>query len=326
MRGRCALAAAVSVLIVSTGCTAATMHRAGPGRRTVRTSPPLSIYPVPEAIAGHLPRGVFYLYAGLPGQHLPLAGLWEIDNGQERLVTRGQAGRQVDLFGASPAGIIVSDNARISAGLARWTATGPAWLHPAREPGIDIDGQAPAISATGEIAYLVPPQGNSGAGDGSIWIRQTWTGADKRIYQSARYPLFPVFGPNGILALWPGGQYLTRSQRYVTFISPDGRIRRMPEDIPRLINGVLNDHAPGLALYGADGKSELLLLTGRRQRLPSGWEPLAWDPAGRQLLMVKGREIGLWSVSRPDLVKPIGPISIGYQIWEAEWLNVEAKL
>jgi len=137
------------------------------------------------------------------GARPPWVSIWRVAAGHEALVTKGQAGRQVDLFAAVRAGIVVSDNAGSVAGLARWTTAGSQWLDPWSRPGIGIAGQAPSISSDGTIAYLLAPAGARGTGDMTVWIRRDWGGRDRIVFRAgaARYPLMPLFGPRGELAL-----------------------------------------------------------------------------------------------------------------------------
>jgi len=97
----------------------------------------MTAFPVPPATARRLPPGVIYLEAGPPGHPPPWISLWAISLGGERLVTPGEAGRQIYGFGASRAGIVVMDGASSPAALARWTRRGLVWLHPAGRPPVD---------------------------------------------------------------------------------------------------------------------------------------------------------------------------------------------
>ena len=67
--------------------------------------------------------------------------------------------------------------------------------------------------------------------------------------------------------------------------------------------------APALTLRPPAGQAELRFLSGRREPLPAGWKPLAWNPAGRELLMASSTSLGIWSAARPAkcslMVEPI---------------------
>ena len=285
--------------------------------------------PLPAATARKLPPGVFYFEGGPFGAPPPWVSIWRVAAGHETLVTKGQAGRQVDLFAAARAGIVVSDNAGSVAGLARWTSAGPQWLHPWSKPGIGIAGQAPSISSDGTIAYLLAPAGARGTGDTTIWIRRDWDGRDRIVFRAnaARYPLMPLFGPRGELALVSIDQATKGHPDVVVLNRNDQVIRRLHSGFGRLgLPQTWGSRAPALALRASAGQAELLYLNGRRRQLPPGWKPLAWSPSGRALLMMSRTSLGIWSEAKPGQVATIGPVNRGYGIWQASWLASSARM
>jgi len=289
------------------------------------TTTSMPAFPVLPATAKRLPPGVIYLEAGPPGHPPRWISLWAISRGRERLVTPGEAGRQIYGFGASRAGIVVMDGASSPAGLARWTRRGLVWLHPAGHPRWTINGFWPDISPAGAITYMLFAHGNAA----SIWIRPSWTGRDKIIYRwpDMRGSVAQVFGPRDRLAVMPIAMPLPKGKPGLVVLTPRGAVvRRLQVGLPAIAPPeAWGPRAPALALRSPSGRAELLFLSGRREPLPAGWKPLAWNPAGSELLMASSTSLGIWSTTRPRSVRVIGPISRGYGIWDAVWLSAPAR-
>jgi hypothetical protein len=323
-----------AVLAAIAGCAAGASHQGNMrSSRPATATASMPTLPIPLATAKRMPPGVIYLQGGPPGAPPPWISLWEIEHGRESLLTRGDAGRQIDGFAASPAGIIVSDGANVTAGLARWTSTGPVWLHPAGDKTENIAGLLPDISQQGVITYMLPPHGANGKGATTIWIRPSWTGRDKVVYQSrtANGPLTPLFGPRNLLAVsGPQWQRLSSRARDIAVLARDGSggvIRLLRSGFAELgYTPLWSPEASALVVRSASAASEILFLSGRRDPLPAGWRPLTWDPSGRRILMVNRTELGIWSMSRPRQVSVIGPISHGFGIWHGAWLPGPAKM
>ncbi|GEM_PF-6736165 len=137
--------AALGALIV----TAAGAGCAAPPARQVTTAPapavsvhtyhpwpgPASMpaVPLPAATARRLPRGVFYLLAG-PPQASAWASVWQVTGGRQQIVTRGDIGRWIESLALSARGMVVTVDVPPYAEIARWTRTGPVWLHPNGRP------------------------------------------------------------------------------------------------------------------------------------------------------------------------------------------------
>ena len=62
------------------------------------------------------------------------------------------------------------------------------------------------------------------------------------------------------------------------------------------------------------------------QPVPSGWQPLAWNPSGTQLLMQSATSLGIWSAATPGRVRMVGVITSGTQILQAVWLSGKAPM
>lgn len=282
--------------------------------------------PLPARTRRNLPAGVFYLLAG---RGLGSLNLWQVtEGGRERQLTHNRRGSGIDAFDASTAGIILADGTSSGDHLARLTPRGPMLLRKTGGRLALLRGSSPDIRDDGTIGYVTPPA-NSGRRTGSyfeIWTRRSFSGPGSVLLRQ-RHPLAgPVFGPHGQVAVegWDGRP---EQRKPSVIIYRDGTERQLltgVNAIPSLV--AWGQQAPALALAYPAHAAELLFPDGRRQLLPLGWQPLAWNPAGTQLLMQSARALGIWSVSAPRQVTRIGASTAGVQILQADWLTRKAPL
>jgi hypothetical protein len=304
----CAAASAAAIATASTDVTHASS-----------AAPVLASVPVPGSTARRLPHGVFYLFAG-PPQASAWASVWQISSGREQIVTKGAVGHWIRGFAASPRGVFVSAFLAPYDMLARWTRTGPVWLHPNGRPNLLINGFVGDISPDGTIAYQM------GGADSDILARSSWKRPDRIVRRYPNYSggVVAAFGPHRELALI--GPYWTNlhGRPDVLVLARDGRgpvIRRLRSGFTQLgYNSFWGPGAPAMVAGSSADTFELLFPSGRREMLPKGWRPLAWDPAGRRILLFGHRSLGIWSLAHPHRVTVIGPVSRGYDVFQAEWL------
>ncbi|MFI5064453.1 MAG: hypothetical protein ACHP9Z_10810 [Streptosporangiales bacterium] len=338
-----ALLAVCVLTVTAAGCSgravSASAQTPDPAHSTVRSfaSPDPTSTPTPGAAAGppplpvstvrQLPDGAFYLLAG---RDLGSLNVWEITpDGRERLLTRCHRGSGIDGFAASRAGIVLAEASGGADNLARLTSHGPAWLRPDGDGGALLRGSSPDIRGNGTIGYVTPP-GNAGRhgapADFAIWIRRSFTGPAGMLLRQRRALDGPVFGPDDGVAVegWVG-QPGKRQPGIIIY--GHGRVRRLSIGVPAIPSLVAwGEHAPALALAFPANDAELLFPDGQRQPLPAGWQPLAWNPGGSELLMQSATALGIWSRSAPGQVTRIGRISPGAQILQAAWLDRKAPL
>ena len=280
--------------------------------------------PLPASSRRNLPAGVFYLLAG---RGLASLNLWEVTTGgKERQLTHNRRGFGIDAFDASTAGIILADGTSNGDDLARLTPHGPLLLRKTGDRLALLRGSSPDIRDDGTIGYVTPPPPGSGSGSYfEIWTRRSFSGQGSVLLKE-RHPLAgPVFGPHGQIAVegWDGpGQ-----RRPSVLVYRDGTMRRLLTGISAIPSLVAwGQHTPALALAFPAHAAELLFLNGHRQLLPRGWQPLAWNPQGTELLMQSARALGVWSMTSPGQVTRIGPSTPGVQILQADWLTKKAPL
>ena len=135
-----------------------------------------------------------------------------------------------------------------------------------------------------------------------------------------------MFGPHGQIAIegWSGPD---GGRRPTVLIYAGGQVAMVStgvSEIPSLL--AWGHRAPALAVAFPGHRAELLYTDGRRRPLPSGWQPLAWNPSGTQLLMQSATALGIWSATAPGRVRMVGVITPGTSILQAVWLSGKAPM
>ena len=338
--------AACLLALAAAGCTgrAVSDGTASPARpagvsQTASTAPPdpspsaapaavasaVSARPLPAGTAGQLPAGAYYLLAG---RSLTSLNVWEVGpGGALTQLTHNPPGHGVDALAASSAGIIVGDSVDGTDRLARWTRHGPSWLrHSYRGPL--VEGSSPDISSYGTIGYVTPPTGSGARQDPNfaIWTQPSFTSRATVVYRQGRPLDGPVFGPHGQIAIqgWTGPQ---DSRRPGVLIYRPGGLTTLTTGVSAIPSLLAWGHrAPALAVAFPANRAELLFPDGKHQPLPLGWQPLAWNQAGTQLLMQSATGLGIWSVTAPTRVRTVGVITPQVQILQAAWLARPAPM
>ena len=288
-------------------------------------APGTSSQPLPGGTAAKLPAGAYYLLAGRTLRGL---NVWEVSPGRAvTQLTHNQPGRGIDALAASSAGIVLADAADGTDRLARWTRHGPAWLRH-RHHGPYIHGSSPDIGGSGTVGYVTPPSGSGAHRDAqfSIWTQPSFTSRARIVYRQRRPLDGPVFGPHGQIAIegWTGPQ---GSRRPSVLIYQHGQVTTLSTGVSAIPSLVAWGHrAPALAVAFPAHRAELLFPDGTRRPLPSGWQPLAWNPSGTQLLMQSNTAVGIWSAGSPARVRTVGLITPGMQILQAVWLAGQAPM
>ena len=303
--------------------TASPNPSASPAPASVASA--VSARPLPAGTAAKLPAGAYYLLAG---RSLSTLNVWQVGpGGAVSQLTHDPSGHGVDALAASAAGIIVGDAADGTDRLGRWTRNGPSWLRHS-SGGPLIQGSSPDISGHGTIGYVTPPTGSGAHRDANfaIWTQPSFTSRATVVYRQHRPLDGPVFGPHGQIAIegWTGPQ---GNRRPSVLIYSHGDVTTLTTGvsaIPYLL--AWGHHAPALAVAFPANRAELLCPDGRRQPLPRGWQPLAWNQAGTQLLMQSATSLGIWSATAPTQVRMVGIITPQVQILQAVWLTRPAPM
>ncbi len=287
--------------------------------------PATSAGPVPPGTSARLPAGAFYVLAG---RTLGSLNVWELGAGRAvTQLTHNRAGRGIDAFAASGAGIVLADAAGATDELARWTRHGPAWLRH-RHHGPFIHGSSPDISGDGTVGYVTPPSGSGTHQNAefAIWTQPSFISQATVVYRQRRPMDGPVFGPHGQIAIegWTGPR---GGRRPSVLIYAGGHVTTLSIGVSAIPSLVAWGHrAPALAIAFPAHQAELLSPDGTRRTLPFGWQPLAWNPSGTQLLMQSNTALGIWSASVPGRVRTVGVITPGMQVLQAVWLAHKAPM
>jgi hypothetical protein len=312
-----------SAAVSQSASTASPNPSASPAPAKVASA--VSDRPLPPGTAAKLPAGAYYLLAG---RSLSSLNVWEAGpGGALTQLTHNPPGHGVDALAASDAGIIVGVATHGMGRLARWTRHGLSWLrHSYRGPL--IQGSSPDISGHGTIGYVTPPTGSGTHRDANfaIWTQPSFISGATVIYRQRRPLDGPVFGPQSQIAIegWTGPQ---GSRRPSVLIYRHGHVTTLTTGasaIPSLL--VWGHRAPALAVAFPANPAELLFPDGRRQPLPRGWQPLAWNQSGTQLLMQSATSLGIWSATAPRQVRTVGIITPQMQILQAVWLARPAPM
>jgi hypothetical protein len=279
----------------------------------VAVSPPRP--PIPPRTQQRLPAGEFYIL-GCPYDSYS-CNVWEVSRpGQETELTHNPANFGIDAVTASGSGIIVADAATSSDVLERLTRHGAV-------PLPRDDGQAPALSTGGRLAYSIPPRGQSA--DFTVEVQSSYRSAPHTVLRFREGVVPADWGPRGQLAV-QSIPVLQGQIRRLYVIAADGRVRELVPHV-RVKAAVWNDHAPGIAILTTAGVAEVIGLPGGSVRIATGWEPLSWSPNGRELLIDNPKRslLGLWSVATGKLAV-IGSLPKTPVIGEVSWLKHPARI
>lgn len=273
---------------------------------------------LPSRAYAALGSGTLYLLLG--NQNIS-ANLWQLDirSGRTRQLTFNRPQYGVSNFSASPAGLVLGD-AATGVDLTEIMRDGRP-----RQLGGGV-GDSPQISGNGQIAVAADNEQGVRRGPWSKDRILLWPAPTARyhtIYQARPRNLATLaWSPSGtqILAVvWPDN--LTSSHLFI--VSIHGHLVRRLVTLP----GAPDIYAwgrAGLAIgnFQAAGPNEILSPSGRvLDRLPTGWVPACWNPAGTTLLVMRRnqRQTGLWQPSRPGRIENLGPLPARMQ--ECHWTS-----
>jgi hypothetical protein len=303
-------------VIAATACAAvAGMAGCSPGRKP--DPGPAAVLPAGASRA--LGGGALYLLLG----NQPIsANLWQVvlPGGRTRQLTFNPALDGVSNFNASPAGLVLGD-ARTTVDLAEVMHGGKPRL---LSGGI---GDSPQINAAGQVVDVEDGDTGTRHGPYSHDRLLLWdASADSHFRTIYRVPpgdlASNAWNPAGTLILLtdPPGDL---SRTPLVTVNTHGRV------VHRLgvLLGAPNVYAwgrYGLAIgYFGPGPDEVLSLAGRvKARLPAGWVPGCWNPAGTALLVISRdqRRIGLWRPADPARVQDLGSMR-GPAVQECSWTS-----
>jgi len=315
-------ASLVAVMAASAGCGSIAAE-IGSGQsshaRSWSSSSAKQTLPLPKSVVRRLPPGVFYFLAG---PNFASCNIWEVSRaGDEIELTRNKVGYGISMFGASRAGVVMADASSGLDELARLTDAGAVFLGHAR-------ASSPSISTSGQIISSRSPATTAGVFD--LVERNTWSAADEVLYSSRAAITMNVWGPGGSIAILAGGHPPGTAGPHPRLLvrNKNGRVTVVRTGLGDSLGGVIwGPHARDLAAISWSGAGELIKPSGRRVQLPNGWRPAAWSPSGGRLL-VQGphRALGLWSPSRPGIVKAIGQVTQGVDVANFIWLSGPVRL
>lgn len=298
----------VAALVVTSSC-------AGSGRQEAPDGP------IPDSAYSAMGNGTVYLLIGDPGS----GNVWQVDLHNHRNVqlTHNRNAFGVSWLSASTAGLTLAD---ASSGVDMVSV-----YRNNQARNLAGYGGAPAISATGAVAYIEVPDVVNQA------VPQPWRigvipiagGTSRVLYQQDSPDLGALaYGPDGQLAAIsaPGPRNGQGSTPEVLVLSPDGTVKaRVSPNIGEVGFLAWNDKAPGIAIGGLSGHSELINPTsGTQTALPNNWTPQCWSPDGTSLIVTQQDHIGIWRTAAPTRVDDLGPMPTKLPLTGCSWLTTPA--
>ncbi len=273
--------------------------------------------PVPRTVVRRLPAGVFYVLAGPNDTSL---NLWQVSNSScERQLTHNRRGYGVSDFGASPAGVILSEAPTGVDQLARLGPHGPVLLPDGFVSTVGID---PA----GRVVYIRPPTGPGRKNVFQVVVKKSFLSAPHVIYQQKASLIVCEWGPKRHIVTISAADADEHGPMRLLDIGPKGQAAEVRTGLPNLGNAHWGKKTPGIAVT-AGSLGEFVRLDGTTERLPQGWHPAGWNPADRELLVwgTGDKALGIWKPTQPGHVSRIGPLPRKVFFAKIVWLAKPAK-
>jgi hypothetical protein len=315
------LSTAVVGMMVLAAASCAGSWRAATTPRGVGCPAPragqLTSGPVPRDVARHLPAGVFYLLAGPDDNSL---NLWQVTNsGCERQLTHIR-GFGVSDFGASRAGVILSV---APTGVDQLARLGPHGLVLLPDGAVGTVGIDPA----GRVVYIRAPTGPGRKNVFKVVVKKPFLSAPHVIYQQKASLIVCEWGPKRHIVTIGAADANEHGPKHLLDIGPKGQVREIRTGLPNLGNALWGKKAPGIAVT-AGSLGVFVRRDGTTERLPQGWHPAAWSPAGTELLVwgTGDKALGIWKPAEPDRVLRIGSLPRKVFFAKIVWLSKQAKL
>jgi hypothetical protein len=298
----CAASGAAARPSPGAGCHALPGGRPAPG-------------PVPRKVALRLPAGMFYVLAG-PNDSL---NLWQVSNsGCERQLTYIRRFGVSD-FGASRASVILSVAPTGVSQLARLGPHGPVLLPDGAVSTVGID-------PVGRVVYIRSPTGPGRKNVFQVVVKKSYRSPPHVIYQQKATLIVCEWGPKRHIVTISAADANEHGPMRLLDIGPKGQVQEVRTGVPNVGNAFWGKKAPGIAII-AGRSGELVRPDGTIQRLPQGWHPGAWNPAGTELLVwaTGDRALGVWNPDEPAHVERIGLLPSKVRFAKIAWLAKPAK-
>jgi hypothetical protein len=299
----CAASGSAATPSPGAGCHALPGGRPAPG-------------PVPRKVARLLPAGVFYVLAGPIDDSL---NLWQVSNsGCERQLTHVRRFGVSD-FGASRAGVILAEAPTGVDQLARLGPHGPVLLPDGAVSTVGID-------PVGRVVYIRSPTGPGRKNVFQVVVKKSFLSAPHVIYQQKATLIVCEWGPKRHIVTISSADANEHGPTRLLDIGPKGHVREVRTGWPNVGNAFWGKKASGIAII-AGRSGELIRPNGAIQRLPQGWHPGAWNPAGTELLVwaTGDRALGVWNPDEPVRVQRIGLLPRNVRFAKIAWLAKPAK-
>jgi len=178
-------------------------------------------------VARRLPAGLLYVLAGPNDTSL---NLWQVSNtGCERQLTHNRRGFGVSDFGASRAGVILSDAPTGLDQLARLGPDGPVLLPDGFVSTVGID---PA----GQVVYIRPPTGPGRKNVFQMVVKKSYRSAPHVLYRQKASLIVFEWGPNRHIVTIGAADADEHGPMRLLEIGPKGQVRVVRTGLPNVGN------------------------------------------------------------------------------------------
>jgi hypothetical protein len=262
-----------------------------------------------------LPAGVWYVLAGPNDQS---ANLWRLSRsaGQTEMTHNNKKDDGIDAISATEAGIVVAN-----------AASGQDTLDHVTRRGLEKipggHGYVPIITKDGRVMFAVPDSP-------TYYIKSDITTESKsRTVYSQRQLIGTIqSGPKDEIVFdsnphlpGPGGPQQVRE---VTGVH---QYRVIPTGVSDPSNVSWSADAVGLAIDSYTKRGVVVMSRSHlRWSIPRGWQSVSWSPNGRELVVLRGRQIGVWPPGHAQQVHVVGSVPPGTTLIQASWLQTPARV
>lgn len=224
-------------------------------------------------------------------------------------------GGRISSVSASPTGVVTSNARGSGSDRAEVLRVDGQRARPGRV--IDPNGQSPSLSRAGQVAWSVVNYRADGTPVGTSIFVEPLRGGKRRLVRRSARALTAEWEPGDRLVVLSQPDIERSDHARLLLDEGDGRFRTVRLSMP--VRGMLVG-PDGTIMTGAGERLDFLTADGERIRtLRTAWDPIAWAPDGRSMLVTRGSRLGLLS-PRNGQVRVLGRVA-GGTVLTASWVE-----